>query len=89
MSHPSSVVRFSQFPDGCRRDGSESKGRSGLLGTNWVEWATLSVITPLVATETRVTKASCPQIHGGAVGPGTVPLGSHLDQEDKALDLRE
>lgn len=42
-----------------------------------------------MATETHVTKASCSQVHGRAVGPGTVPMGSPLGiQEDKALDLR-
>lgn len=46
----------------------------------------LPTIVPLVATETQVhrtqvTKASCPQVHGGAVGLETLPMG--LPQEFK------
>lgn len=46
----------------------------------------LPTIVPLLATETQVhrtqvTKASCPQVHGGAVGLETLPMG--LPQEFK------
>lgn len=44
----------------------------------------LPTTAPLVATETQVhrtqvTKASCPQVHGGAVGLETLPMGLPLE----------
>lgn len=91
--HTPAVVRFavrvSQFPNGLGRDssaGSESKARARLLGTNLREWMNLPTIASLMATETQVhrtqvTKASCPQIHGGAVRPGIVPMRLSPPQE--------